>query len=192
NIGSNERVYRGLTFTVYDRGTSVPEDGMGKAEIEVFDVAKTYSAARITRSELRKPILQGDIVANLIWDSDKSNVFVIVGDFDLDGDGEIDYNAADKLKALIEKWGGSVDDTVSIDTNFLVLGKMPQVLEKPTLDELEVDPRAMEKYETSLQRLTQYNQFRAQAQALWIPVFKYERFLYFIGYKSQVARSGAF
>ncbi|MHC4749575.1 MAG: hypothetical protein ACYTFW_06825, partial [Planctomycetota bacterium] len=38
NIGSNERVYRGLTFTVYDRGTSVPEDGMGKAEIEVFDV----------------------------------------------------------------------------------------------------------------------------------------------------------
>jgi hypothetical protein len=192
NIGSNERVYRGLTFTVYDRGISVPEDGEGKAEIEVFDVAKTYSAARITHSELRKPILQGDIVANLIWDSNKSNVFVIVGDFDLDSDGEINYNAADKLKALIEKWGGSVADTVSIDTNFLVLGNIPQVLEKPTLDELEVDPRAMEKYEASLQRLNQYNQFLTQAQALWIPVFKYERFLYFIGYKSQVARSGAF
>jgi hypothetical protein len=192
NIGSNEHVYRGLTFTVYDRGTSIPKDGKGKAEIEVFDVAKTYSAARIIPSEVRKPLLQGDIVANLIWDSDKTNEFVIVGDFDLDGDGEIDYNAADKLKLLIEKWGGSVADIVSIDTNFLVLGRQPQVLTKPTLDELDVDPRATEKYETSLRRLNRYNQLQSQAQALWIPIFKYERFLYFIGYKAQIGRAGAF
>ncbi len=191
NIGGNEHVYRGLTFTVYDRGTSVPKDGKGKAEIEVFDVAKTYSAARIT-SEPKRPILQGDIVANLIWDSDKENVFVIAGDFDLDNDGRIDYDAADKMKSLIEKWGGSVADAISIDTDFLVLGKQPQVLQKPTLEEAEVDPRAPQRYEASLQRLTLYNQLRSQAQALWVPIFKYERFLYFIGYKGQVSRAGAF
>jgi hypothetical protein len=192
NIGSNERVYRGLTFTVYDRGTSVPRDGKGKAEIEVFDVAKTYSAARIMPSGLRTPVLQGDIVANLIWDSDKTNVFVIAGDFDVDYDGQIDNDGVDKIKTLIEKWGGKVGDAISVDTNFLILGKQPQVLKKPTLEELEVDPRATERYDASLQLFNRYTELRSQAQALWIPVFTYEKFLYLIGYKGQVGRAGAF
>jgi len=192
NIGIDDHVYQGLTLTVYDRGTSIPEDGKGKAEIEVFDVAKTYSAARITQSELKKPILQGDIVANLIWDTDRTNVFVIAGDFDLDNDGMIDYNGADKIKTLIEKWGGKVDNAISIDTDFLVLGKQPQVLQKPTLNELDIDPRAMDVYNASLQRLNRYNGLRDQAQTLWIPVFTYERFLFFIGYKGHIGQAGAF
>jgi hypothetical protein len=192
NIGIDDHVYQGLTLTVYDRGTSIPEDGKGKAEIEVFDVAKTYSAARITKSELTKPILQGDIVANLIWDPDRTNVFVIAGDFDLDNDGVLDYNGADKIKTLIEKWGGRVDDAISIDTDFLVLGKQPQVLQRPTLDELDIDPRAMEVYNASLQRLNRYNGLRDQAQSLWIPIFTYDRFLYFIGYKGHITQAGAF
>jgi len=192
NIGSNEHVYRGLTFTVYDRGTSVPKDGKGKAEIEVFDVAETYSAARILQSQLKRPILNGDIIANLIWNSDKANVFVIAGDFDLDNDNQINYNGVEKIKTLIGKWGGKVDDVISIDTDFLVLGQQPQVIQKPTFEELEVDPRAMDKYEASLQQLNYYNQVKSQAQALWIPIFTYERFLYFIGYKSQIGRAGAF
>jgi hypothetical protein len=192
NIGIDDHVYQGLTLTVYDRGTSIPEDGKGKAEIEVFDVAKTYSAARITKSELTKPILQGDLVANLIWDTDRTNVFVIAGDFDLDNDGVLDYNGADKIKTLIEKWGGRVDDAISIDTDFLVLGKQPQVLQRPTLDELDIDPRAMEVYNASLQRLNRYNGLRDQAQSLWIPIFTYDRFLYFIGYKGHITQAGAF
>jgi len=192
NIGIDDHVYQGLTFTVYDRGASVPEDGKGKAEIEVFDVAKTHSAARITKSEIKKPILQGDVVANLIWESDRTNVFVIAGDFDLDNDGMIDYNGAEKIKTLIEKWGGKVADSIAIDTDFLVLGKQPQVLQKPTLDELDIDPRAMEVYNASLQRLSRYNGLRDQAQTLWIPVFTYDRFLYFIGYKGHIGQAGAF
>jgi hypothetical protein len=192
NIGIDDHVYQGLTLTVYDRGTSIPEDGKGKAEVEVFDVAKTYSAARIIQSELTKPILHGDLVANLIWDADRTNVFVIAGDFDLDNDGMLDYNGADKVKTLIEKWGGRVDDAISIDTNFIVLGKQPQVLQKPTLDELDIDPRAMDVYNDSLQRLERYNGLRDQAQTLWIPIFTYERFLYFIGYKGHIGQAGAF
>ena len=155
-------------------------------------MAKTYSAARITKSELIKPILQGDIVANLIWDTDRTNVFVIAGDFDLDNDEQIDNNGADKIKTLIEKWGGRVDDALSIDTNFLVLGKQPQVLQKPTVEEVDIDPRAMEVYNASLQRLDRYNGLRDQAQSLWIPIFTFDRFLYFIGYKSHIGQAGAF
>ena len=193
NIGSNQHVYRGLTFTVYDRSGPIPKDGKGKAEIEVYDVAETYSAARITRSEAKRPILQGDIVANLIWDSDKANVFVVAGDFDLDNDGNFDSNAIDRIKTLIEKWGGRVADAISIDTDFLLLGGQPQVPERqPSLEEQELDPGAMQRYEALLQRLNHYNQLQSQAQALWIPVFRYERFLYFIGYKGQISQAGAF
>jgi hypothetical protein len=192
NIGIEDHVYQGLTFTVYDRGASIPADGKGKAEIEVFDVAKTYSAARITKSEINRPILEGDIVANLIWDSNRTNVFVIAGDFDLDNNGRIDENGPDKLKKLIEKWGGRVDDAISIDTNFVVLGEQPQVLQRPTPDELDINPRAMEIYNASLERLNRYNGIRDQAQSLWIPILTYDRFLYFIGYKSHIGEAGAF
>ncbi len=192
NIGSNQRVYRGLTFTVYDRSGAIPKDGKGKAEIEVYDVAETYSAARIIRSEPTKPILDGDIVANLIWNSDKINEFVIAGDFDLDNDGNFDFNAIGRIRLLIEKWGGRVADTISIDTDFLLLGRQPQVpTQQPTFEELELDPGAMQRYEALLQRLNHYNQLQSQAQALWIPIFRYERFLYFIGYKGQVSQAGA-
>jgi len=193
NIGTNQHVYRGLTFTVYDRSGSVPKDGKGKAEIEVFDVADTYCAARITESDAKKPILLGDIAANLIWNSDKTNVFVIAGDFDLDNDGNIDEDATGRIKTLIEKWGGKVVDEISIDTDFLVLGDQPQVpQQQPTFEQLELDPGAMQRYEALLQQLNHYNQLQSQAQAFWIPIFRYERFLYFIGYKGQISKAGAF
>ena len=192
NIGSDDGVYRGLTFSVYDKNMPIPKDGRPKAEIEVFNVGKNISAAQITRSETRKPIILNDVIANLIWDSDKTNVFVVAGDFDLDSDGNIDDNAADKIKVLIEKWGGRVVETVSIDTDFLVLGRAPKVLRRPTFEEIEVDPMAMRKYEASLQRLASYKEVLKQAENLAIPIFNTERFLYFIGYKALAERSGAF
>ena len=192
NIGSDERVYRGLTFTVYDRGMPIPKDGRGKAEIEVFDVGKNISTARITYSQKRNPLVIDDIVANLIWDRDKTNLFMIAGEFDLDSDGDVEYDAGDKIKALIEKWGGKVTNTITIDTDYLVLGRPPRVLRKPTFGEMEVDPLAMQKYEASLQKIAHYKQVQAQARALWIPVFSTDRFLHFIGYKALASRPGVF
>ena len=192
NIGRDDHVYPGLTFAVYDKNMPIPKDGRGKAEIEVFSVEKNISTARIIYSEIKRPIILDDIVANLIWDSDKTNVFMIEGEFDLDSDGNIDKDAVDKIKALIGKWGGRVADTISIDTDFLVLGSSPSVLRRPTLSELEMDPMATERYEASRQKLAQYKEIQSQVQALLIPVFNYERFLFFIGYKTQVGRAGAF
>jgi hypothetical protein len=192
SLGSDDHVYRGLTFTVYDRGPSIPKDGKGKAEVEVFDVAKNYSAARIVSFDKKRPILRGDLVANLIWDSSKTNVFVVAGEFDLDNNGTVDRGAREKIGALIEKWGGKVADAISVETDFLVLGQRPFVLKKPTLEELEVDPFAMDKYDASQQNLDRYKEVQNQAQSLWIPILKYDRFLYFIGYKGQVGKAGAF
>jgi len=192
NIGSDDHVYPGLTFSVYDRSMPIPRDGKGKAEIKVFNVGKNVSQARVTLSEPKRPIVLDDIVANLVWDSEKTNIFAVAGEFDLDDDGAIDYDAVDKIRVLIEKWGGRLADTVSVNTDFLVLGKAPKIRRKPTLDEMELDPMAMEKYEASLQKLADYNEIKSAAQTLWIPVFNYERFLYLIGYKAQSGRPGGF
>jgi hypothetical protein len=192
SIGSANRVYRGLTFSVYDRNAPIPTDGKGKAEIEVFNLERNVSAARIVRSEKKNPIARDDIVANLVWGSDKANVFVVVGDFDLEGDGNINFDAISKIRALIEKWGGSVADNVSAQTDFVVLGQAPLVPKEPTVADLEVDPMAKEKHQAAIQRLNHYKEVQSRAEALRIPIFKYDRFLDFIGYSEQANKPGAF
>jgi len=192
NIGLNDRVYKGLTFSVYEKNVPIPRDGKGKAEIEVFNVDDNISAARILRSEIKRPIVLNDVIANLIWDSDEDNVFVIAGDFDINGDGKTDRNANDKLQALVEKWGGKVNDDVSVNTDFVILGSTPRVRRKPTFEAMEIDPMAMDKYNKSLDKLARYKKVRTQARNLSIPVFNIQRFLDFIGYKTQSTRPGAF
>jgi predicted RNase H-related nuclease YkuK (DUF458 family) len=192
DIGTDDRVYRGLTFAVYDKAIGIHKNGKGKAEIEVFDVRKNVSQARVVRSQVKRPIVVDDIVANLIWDSDKTYNFVVQGEFDLNGDGQSEYDAIEKIAGLIESWGGQVIETVSVDTDYVVLGGQPRVLKKPTFEDMEADPAITEKYEASVRKYEHYNQVQKRAAELWIPVFNTERFLYFIGYKTLAARPTAF
>ncbi|MBN2020747.1 MAG: hypothetical protein JW749_11055 [Sedimentisphaerales bacterium] len=192
NLGQNDHIYRGLTFSVYDKGQPIPKTGKGKAEIEIFSIDDTISQARIIRSEPKNPIVVDDIIANVIWDAKKVNTFVIVGDFDLNGNGTADADAVEKLIALVEKWGGKVSDTMTVNTDFVVLGSTPEIPPKPTLEETSIYPDAMEKYEKALERQAKYTRIQSQAQALSIPILNLERFLYFVGYKTMSGRPGVF
>jgi hypothetical protein len=192
NLGSNDRIYRGLTFAVYERGQPIPRDGKGKAEIEVYNVGDTFSGARIIRSDKKNPVVVDDIIANLIWSPTKPNTFVVAGDFDLNGDGVSDDEAVAKIRGLVEKWGGKVADSVTVNTDYVILGTPPAVPAKPTTQETEKYPNAMEKYERTLQQAAKYKDIQSQAQALSIPILNAERFLYFIGYKTQAGNPGAF
>ena len=189
NIGAEDKVYPGLTFAVYDRNTPIPVDGQGKAEIEVFDVDKTTSVARIVKSKLKNPIVIDDPIVNLIWDSRATNSFVVAGDFDFNGDDKIDAGASKKIKQLIENWGGKVEAEVSINTDFVILGVSPKIPPKPSLDEIEIDPMAMDKYEASIGTLKDYQEVRKQAESLYIPIFNLKRFLNFIGYETIAGKS---
>lgn len=190
NLGQKDQVYPGLTFTVYDSGAPISKDGKGKAEIEVFKTKDNISQARIVSS--RKPILEGDQIANLVWDSNETNYFVVAGEFDLNKDGTIESNAKEKIEKLITDWGGKITDEVTIETDYVILGKAPVVPQKPGFEELEIHPRAMEKYNQAVEKLDEYKKVREQASTLSIPVFNYERFLYFTGYYNQADKEGAF
>ncbi len=192
NLGSDDRVYRGLTFSVYDKAAGIPRDGKPKAEVEVFAIDQKVCAARILSGQPKNPVSTDDLIANLIWDSDKENSFVITGEFDLDKDGKPDYDAPGKIEALIRKWGGNVTQDVSARTDYIILGTEPQVPPEPTLEAQNADPTLMDKYNAARQRLERYDQIRQRAQTLWVPMFSYERFLYFTGYASMVGKPGAF
>ena len=175
NLGRNDHVYRGLAFAVYDRGLPISRDGKGKANIEVFDVQKDVSVARITSANKKDPVMADDSVANLIWKANARREFVVAGVFEF-GDG------AATIKDMIKRWGGVVADKVSITTSYVVLGTAPAMPAKPTVEEMAADPRAKERYDAAVGQLQQYNNIISEAKTLSIPVFDLERFLDFIGY----------
>jgi len=187
DIGSKDHVYPGLTFSVYNQNAPMPKDGKGKAEIEVFRIEKNISAARIISEA--DPILTQDIIANLIWDSETSNRFVVAGDFDFDRDGKVDYDGIDKIKQLIEHWGGRIVSEVTIETDFVILGKEPKPIARPTREETEIYPSMTRKYEESLQRVNIYNDTLKEANKFSIPVFNQKRFMYLTGYESLAAKT---
>ncbi len=189
NVGSNDHVYMGLTFSVYDSSAPIPEDGKGKAEIEVFEVSPNVSAARILTSSVNNPIVPKDIVANLIWDCQSSNNFVVIGNFDLNNDGVIDKDGNSKVRELIQRWGGKIQEKVTIETDFVILGIDPTVPPKPTPQQVDADPMVQQRYQKALADAELYDQTVSQARALSVPTFNQKRFLYLVGYDLLAARS---
>ncbi len=192
DAGSNDHVYVGLTFSIFDKNAPIPEDGLGKAEIEVFGVTETVSVAKFVSYSKKNSVVPEDIVVNLIWDSKKSNSFVVAGNFDFDRNGKIDHDGKEKIVQLIERWGGRIVDEVSIETDFVVLGKRPRVMKKPSRSDYEIDPMIKQRYETSQRKISQYNGILSRANTYGIPVFNLSRFLNLIGYETLAAKSTPF
>jgi len=192
DIGSNDHVYVGLTFSIYDKNTPVPEDGIGKAQVEVFGVTETVSAAKIITSSRKNPIVEDDIAVNLVWDSATSNSFVVAGMFDFDGDGRIDHDGREKIIDLIKRWGGEVTENVTIDTDFVVLGYKPKAMRKPTIDDIEENPMIEQKYKAYLKKYGYYQEILARTGTFSIPVFNQDRFLYLIGFETLASKSSPF
>lgn len=190
DLGQRDGVRPGLTFSVYSPVTGVPIDGRGKATIEVTNPFETTSECRITSSTAGRPVLRDDIIANPVFDKNRKYRFAVVGDFDLDFDGEIEDPAGQKVARLIERWGGIVVDTVDSRTDFLILGEAPP---RPAgYDEEDEDVRATaEPDEETANRAARrdalagpyarFVQARNEAVSLSIPILTRTRFLHFIG-----------
>jgi len=191
DVGAKDHVYRGLTFALYQNNAPIPEDGQGKAEIEVFQVGEQVSVARIVRSDKRNPIVPDDLVVNLIWDAKTSNQFVVIGEFDAAGNGRATSEGAARVKELIERWGGRIQDDITIETDFIVVGTEPKIPTRPSQNELDADPTAQQRYEAALQKTTTYNNLLAKAGTLRIPVFGQKQFMYLIGYDTLAAKMAA-
>ena len=189
NVGSKDHVYPGLTFSVFDRNAPIPKDGKGKAEIEVFRVSQSSSVAKILSSSKRDPVIKNDIAVNLIWDSKTSNSFMVIGDFDFDGNGLVDRKGKEKVEQMIKQWNGRIVKDLTIETDFIVVGKEPKEASKPSIQQIENDPEVEARYERQVKLFNDYQLMLDKAKALSIPVFNRKRFMQLTGYESTAEKS---
>ncbi len=186
NLAANDKIYRGLTFSVYDGlDKTVPTNGQGKATIEVVEILDSISKCRVVETKSTNPIIKGDIIANLVWDKEKEFNFCVVGDFDFDMNEEIDIDGYDRIVTLIKGWGGKVVNTVGVDTDFLVYGYEPIAPQNVIGGSQDATDAA----EKAMKRVEQYKAAIDEGSRLGVPTFNMKRFFRFIGYSDKQAEN---
>lgn len=128
NLGREDNAVLGMTFSVYSADERVPVGGRGKASIEVVSVSPRTSECRIVAAPSPDdPILEGDLVGNIMLSRNRAKKpqFCVVGQFDVDFDGQVDVRGREKIQSLIERWGGVVVERVTPMTDYVVVGLEP-------------------------------------------------------------------
>jgi hypothetical protein len=198
NIGQAEGVPPGMTFEVFDKNEGIPAQPtdpqnqndaplpVGKASIEVIQVFPTSSQCRVTRTSYGKVIALGDPIVNLVFDKNTKFNFMVYGNFDLDQNGQPSPADTEIIKRLVTQFGGKLIDKVGVDTDFVVLGKEPELPVIPPEEKL--DPFQQKRLADAQAALDAYLEVQKQATDLRIPVLNQNRFLYLVGYYNQATR----
>lgn len=199
NLGTGDQISPGMTFEVYDRFGGIPGLGSatsgdnaddrtnlpeGKASIEVVNVRPGQSECRIIRQKRGTPVIEGDVIANLVYDKNTKYQFVVFGDFDLDQDGVATPGDGQVIKSRIAEWGGKLMNEVTVDSDFVVLGHEPEV----PLQDVDETATDIARREAAARQLDAYNEVRSKAIELNIPIMNQNRFLYYVGYYEQAQR----
>jgi len=135
NLGRIDHVQTGMIFQVYrlGRGGQI----IPKGRVQVRRVQEKASLVGVIEAVPGEPVIEGDYVMTALLAKEKP-VFVTAGWFP----PELGYTP-DELSYLIERWGGVVAEEVTLDTNYLVVGK--------TRVEGEVSPEAQEAAQKGLE-----------------------------------------
>ncbi len=110
DLGAADQLRPGVTFGVLDGDATRPEDAEVKATIRVTRIRNSHMAdARVVeRSGVGTPIIKGDKVYSPFWAPGRKVKIALVGNIDVDGDGEPDNEA---VKSQIEAAGAEVVET---------------------------------------------------------------------------------
>jgi len=173
NRGAKDTVTLGLQFAVYSADTGIPADGRGKAQLEVVTIFPTSAECKVLWKAPSAVLIEGDLIANPVYDPSKPPTFLVLGQFDLNRDGIMDREGAANVEALIANWGGKVTKELTPMTDFIVLGSPPR---KPRSGE----PTGQSDWDV-------YNQTVETARTMSVPVMTQNVFLNFLGYAGRTA-----
>lgn len=194
NLGRNKQIVPGLTFEVYDKNKGIPkindpltaDQPAGKASIEVIRVLDDNCECRIVRRVTGQTLQVGDIIFNIVYDPSIRYNFAVFGKFDLDRNGVATLQETEIVKRLITQWGAKVSPQISVETDFLVIGKEPVV---PAFTQEELgDPVNIKKQADSQKELDDYLNVLQKAKELHIPILNQNRFLFFTGQSNLISR----
>lgn len=190
DLGFGDHIVPGITFEVYDKLVGMPklpnapttniDLPKGKATIEIIEVGQVSSRCRIQSVRPGQQVSQGDLCANLIYDKFVKPTFYVYGDFDFDQNGIATAGEGENIKNLIIRWGGKVADKLTIDVDYVIMGKEPAI-PSFTPEELQV-PSNAQKAKDAKDKLDAFNNTLLLTADLHIPVMNQNRFLYYVGY----------
>ncbi|HYC78487.1 MAG TPA: BRCT domain-containing protein [Planctomycetota bacterium] len=110
--GSRDLLRRGTRFQVF--ATVKGGDKVLRGTAVVTSVGPTQSEARIEAEEPGQRIVDGDWIYNPYFEKGRTTRFVFLGN--------LGTMSADNAKRILERMGAKVDDKVTVETDFLVLG----------------------------------------------------------------------
>jgi len=131
NVGSADDLRPGVRFSVLNPDVARLTDAKPKAHIEIVQIIGSHQArANVIASDLRVPVLKGDVIYSPAWEKGRKVQFALMGKLDIDGDGSDDRNI---VRSLIEQSGGVIAEDLTpegkssgkmtADTRWLVVGE---------------------------------------------------------------------
>lgn len=186
-VGRKQNAVLGMTFEVYSVGTAITPDAEGvyppgKASVEIVRVEENSSLARLTRETRGNPVIVGDSVANAVYDPSKRYSFCVFGSFDTNADAVATPQETADIETMIKDWGGTVTDTITGSTDFLVLGERPILPPEPKPD----DPiELIQRYLRLKQNAQRYDELFETAKRTSIPVLNQNRLMTLTGAAGQ-------
>lgn len=184
NLGAQSALTLGLQFAVYSSETGIPADGRSKGVIEVVSISADSAECRILQLGRNEVILEGDLIANPVYDPKRPLSFSVFGDFDLDRDGQKDRDGATSIESLIVKWGGQITKEINPLTDFIVLGSAPA---RPRAAS-ELAPEQAEANKVRQRIWDEYYSTLETAKALSVPIMTQDVFLNFLGRRESISR----
>jgi len=176
DLGKKDGVLLGLTFSIFgavELGRANPQP---KAQCRIVKVMQDACELRINYPyKGTSPVVSGDVLLSPIYDRARRLRFCLVGKMDINGDGLDD---TEQLKALIQQFGGRVDPTLTVQTDYLVVGEVPTVPPPPAPSD---SPMVKQMYEETRKRFIEYTEAIANAQSFSIPILNLNRFLGLVG-----------
>ena len=184
NRGRQHRLTLGLRFAVYPAGAGIPVDGNAKGQIEVVSIGEETAECAIRRVSPGQVLLEGDLIANPIYDPERSVNFLVLGEFDLDRDGLLDRDGGAFIESMVADWGGTIQSELTALTDFVVVGAAPRRPRTPRDD----SPDATARFAARSKVYDQYMDTVSLAKSLGVPILNQQTFLNFLGYTGRLAQ----
>lgn len=188
-LGKRDNIRPGMGFEVFSPNGDRTVDFRGKARVEVSTVLDTTAECIVTRETPSKPIVEGDKIVNIAYERNRKTRFVVRGDFDLNYDGERDWDGLEKVTALIRDFGGTVVNDLDETVDFVVLGTSPLA---PSITVGRPMSKIVEDLVAERKRRGEdWTQLIERAKTLYVPVLPQAQFLFLLGYGGSSPYSAA-
>jgi len=175
SLAKGDGIFMGMTFAVYSPDQIGAEKPTPKARARVVRIMDNTSEVRIFNETGLRPVMKDDLVANPVYDRSRRFHFALIGICDIDGDGLDDST---KLRAMIQRFGGAVDEKIAVQTDYLIVG---EELPVPVPLGPEATPIQVRIYKKKLQAFLEYSRALVMARDFAIPTLTVNRFLGMVG-----------